>query len=456
MTYQELQNILRRNQLGQVSSVPSLDQIISGIQSQYQPQFMPVEYSQPRFVQEYSAPEQFSFQQPSFNYQQPSQLMPTTLANAGAYNLLPTGGQVGGQGAQRFATGPQTFEQAVFTPVASSAPSFKPGDFSPVEYNKDDPLLDMRLFNSGGGDGGSGDGGSRISTDDAGLATTSNLTPGIVGALATGAGMVTGLPLGMISSLIGRGNIADAINQQSYNSAVAYNNALMAEQSGLANTPENSAALASLIDSLSSSPVGQTTATVGPSGTGGSAAQAAQEAAAMASSLGLSDSEIGAVAQAAAEAALSGSSSSLSDAVDAATAAEAAAGFDAPGWDAGQPDYGGGGDGGGSKIICTAMNHAYGFGSFRNAIWIAYADKHLTKAHEVGYHTLFLPLVDFGFKRGDAKPKLVVRKILEWGTRHRSMDIRAEMRGTKRDSTGRAIRFVFEPLCYFVGKLKGY
>lgn len=109
-----------------------------------------------------------------------------------------------------------------------------------------------------------------------------------------------------------------------------------------------------------------------------------------------------------------------------------------------------------SKIICTAMNQAYGFGSFRNAIWIAYADKHLTKAHEVGYHTLFLPLVDFGFKRGDGKLNVAVRKVLEWGTRHRSTDLRAEMRGTKRDTTGRIIRFIFEPLCFAVGKLKGY
>ena len=115
-----------------------------------------------------------------------------------------------------------------------------------------------------------------------------------------------------------------------------------------------------------------------------------------------------------------------------------------------------GGGGGGGKIICTAMNHAYGFGSFRNAIWIAYADKHLTKAHEVGYHTLFLPLVDFGFKRGDGKLNLLVRKVLEWGTRHRSTDLRAEMRGTKRDLTGRIIRFIFEPLCYVVGKAKGH
>jgi hypothetical protein len=88
----------------------------------------------------------------------------------------------------------------------------------------------------------------------------------------------------------------------------------------------------------------------------------------------------------------------------------------------------GGGGGGGDKIICTAMNQAYGFGSFRNAIWIKYADKHLTKAHEVGYHTLFLPLVDYGFKRGDGKANMIVRRVLEWGTRHRSMDLRAEMR----------------------------
>jgi hypothetical protein len=116
----------------------------------------------------------------------------------------------------------------------------------------------------------------------------------------------------------------------------------------------------------------------------------------------------------------------------------------------------GGGGGDGDKIICTAMNQAYGFGSFRNAIWIKYADKHLTKAHEVGYHTLFLPLVDYGFKRGDGKANMIVRRVLEWGTRHRSMDLRAEMRNKKRDTTGRVIRMVFEPLCYVVGKIKGH
>jgi len=120
-------------------------------------------------------------------------------------------------------------------------------------------------------------------------------------------------------------------------------------------------------------------------------------------------------------------------------------------------DQGGGGDGGGdSKIICTAMNHTYGFGSFRNAIWLKYSESKLTKAHEVGYHTLFLPMVDFGFKRGDGKANLMVRKFLESCARHRSLDLRAEMRGTKRDKVGMIYRLIFEPLCYAVGKLKGY
>lgn len=130
-------------------------------------------------------------------------------------------------------------------------------------------------------------------------------------------------------------------------------------------------------------------------------------------------------------------------------------------------DYGGGYDsygeapssssssdsgGGGGKIVCTAMNEAYGFGSYRNRIWLKYAKDNLTKAHEVGYHTLFLPLVHLGYKKNIKS----IRKVLEHIARHRSADLRAEMRNSKRDTLGRAYRFVLEPLCYIVGKLKGY
>jgi hypothetical protein len=118
-------------------------------------------------------------------------------------------------------------------------------------------------------------------------------------------------------------------------------------------------------------------------------------------------------------------------------------------------DTGGGDGGGSSKIVCTAMNHAYGFGGFRNKIWLAYAAKNLTKAHEVGYHTLFLPLVAVGYNQGDKMHNRIVRRVLENIARHRSADLRAEMRGTKRDRVGQAYRFILEPLCYAVGKLKG-
>jgi hypothetical protein len=102
------------------------------------------------------------------------------------------------------------------------------------------------------------------------------------------------------------------------------------------------------------------------------------------------------------------------------------------------------------------MNEAYGFGSFRNRVWIKYAKDHLTKAHEVGYHTIFLPLVDYGYRKGNGWSHQVVRRVLEHIARHRGADLRAEMRHSKRDNIGRAYRFVLEPLCYIVGKLKGY
>lgn len=123
----------------------------------------------------------------------------------------------------------------------------------------------------------------------------------------------------------------------------------------------------------------------------------------------------------------------------------------------GSSDSSGGGDsGGGGKIVCTAMNEAYGFGSFRNRVWIKYARDHLTKAHEVGYHTIFLPLVKFGYQAGDGTANRFVRKILENIARHRGADLRAEMRGSKRDTVGRIYRMILEPICWAVGKLKGY
>jgi hypothetical protein len=111
--------------------------------------------------------------------------------------------------------------------------------------------------------------------------------------------------------------------------------------------------------------------------------------------------------------------------------------------------------GGGGKIICTAMNEMYGFGSFRNAVWLKYSKDKLKKEHEVGYHAMFLPLVKISYKMGNKWWNKAVRAVLEHLVKHRTADIWLEAKGKKRDNLGRIYRKIFEPLCYLVGKIKG-
>lgn len=107
---------------------------------------------------------------------------------------------------------------------------------------------------------------------------------------------------------------------------------------------------------------------------------------------------------------------------------------------------------GGGKIVCTAMNHVYGFGSFRNKIWLAQS-KDLHPAYEKGYHTLFLPIIMFAYK--NANPvRHIVRNALEHVARHRTADIWKQRHG-KRDTLGRIYRAIIEPICFVVGKVKG-
>ena len=107
---------------------------------------------------------------------------------------------------------------------------------------------------------------------------------------------------------------------------------------------------------------------------------------------------------------------------------------------------GGGGDsgGGGGKIVCTMMNETYGFGSFRNKIWLRQS-KDLAPEYQKGYHKIFLPLVKL------SKTNKIIRKILEHIAVHRTIDIRQESRG-KTHILGRVYRKVLEPICYLVGK----
>jgi hypothetical protein len=115
--------------------------------------------------------------------------------------------------------------------------------------------------------------------------------------------------------------------------------------------------------------------------------------------------------------------------------------------------FDGGGTDPGGKVVCTAMNDDYGFGSFRNAIWLKYSQQKYsnTPEYEKGYHTIFIPLLQMRNKHWAGKQ---VYKVLKHIARHRTADLRAEMYGTKRDRIGQVERAVLEPLCYIVGKIK--
>ena len=113
---------------------------------------------------------------------------------------------------------------------------------------------------------------------------------------------------------------------------------------------------------------------------------------------------------------------------------------------AGGGNDGGGGNGG--KIVCTMMNESYGFGSFRNKIWLKHS-KDLAPEYQRGYHKIFLPLVKYA--KQDGTTNRIVKKVLEHIAVHRTIDIRQEARG-KRHLLGRIYRKILEPICYWAGK----
>ena len=117
----------------------------------------------------------------------------------------------------------------------------------------------------------------------------------------------------------------------------------------------------------------------------------------------------------------------------------------------GQYDNDGGGSGGSSKIVCTMMNERYGFGSFRNKIWMKFHESHGPE-YQKGYHAIFLPLVKIA--KGEGKINTAVRKVLEHMGRHVTADMFKIMKGKKRDTLGRIYRAIFEPACHIIGKIK--
>ena len=89
-------------------------------------------------------------------------------------------------------------------------------------------------------------------------------------------------------------------------------------------------------------------------------------------------------------------------------------------------------------------------GNFRNKIWLKHS-RDLPKEYEIGYHTIFLPLVKFA--KGKGKLNKVVKKTLEHIARHRTLDLKQEMKG-KTHALGRVYRKILEPICLMVGKIK--
>jgi len=114
-------------------------------------------------------------------------------------------------------------------------------------------------------------------------------------------------------------------------------------------------------------------------------------------------------------------------------------------------DSSGTGGSGTGKIVCTMMNERYGFGSFRNKIWMKFHEHHGPE-YQKGYHAIFLPLVKIA--KGEGKINTAVRKVLEHMGRHVTADMFKIMKGKKRDTLGRIYRAIFEPTCHIIGKIK--
>ena len=114
-------------------------------------------------------------------------------------------------------------------------------------------------------------------------------------------------------------------------------------------------------------------------------------------------------------------------------------------------DSSGSGGTGGGKVVCTMMNERYGFGSFRNKIWMKFHESYGPE-YQKGYHAIFLPLVKIA--KGEGKINTAVRKVLEHMGRHVTADMFKIMKGKKRDTLGRIYRAIFEPTCRIIGKIK--
>ena len=105
----------------------------------------------------------------------------------------------------------------------------------------------------------------------------------------------------------------------------------------------------------------------------------------------------------------------------------------------------------GSKVICTAIYSSTGLKDWHDnsILWNRHLNKHLTKYHQIGYHFLFSK-----FARAMSKYKSVMyvgRKMATYRTR----DLQRVMTNKGRYVPGLVLRYLFEPVCYVIGRIKG-
>ena len=111
---------------------------------------------------------------------------------------------------------------------------------------------------------------------------------------------------------------------------------------------------------------------------------------------------------------------------------------------------GGGSSSGGKSIVCTAMYQTTGLQDWAKAmkVWYIYQKRHLSDAHQEGYHLLFKPFV-----KGMHKSK-IIRAIGAHVAKHRTQELKHIMFNSKSDTLGKIYNNILEPICYLAGKIK--
>jgi len=109
-----------------------------------------------------------------------------------------------------------------------------------------------------------------------------------------------------------------------------------------------------------------------------------------------------------------------------------------------------GSGGGGKSIVCTAMYQTTGLQDWAKAmkVWYIYQKRHLSDAHQEGYHLLFKPFV-----KGMHKSK-IIRAIGAHVAKHRTQELKHIMFNSKSDTLGKIYNNILEPICYLAGKIK--